>query len=92
MQTLLSTITAVSAGEHLVTTTVRTDGPGPDEDVSKCILFFGAYCNGNLGDAIQASTMARLIAKVASEERCVWHAHPSKEVPANGFREGKREG
>lgn len=61
----------------------------PAEDVSECILLFGAFCNGNMGDVMQASTMSRLVSNVASHDRCVWHAHPEKEDPANGFREGE---
>lgn len=63
-----------------------TDAISPD--VSECVLLFGAFCNGNLGDVIQASTMSRLVTKVASDSTCIWHAHPSKEKMANGFREG----
>lgn len=61
----------------------------PAEDVSECILLFGAFCNGNMGDVMQASTMSRLVSNVATYDRCVWHAHPGKEDPANGFREGE---
>lgn len=61
---------------------------GPN--VSECVLLFGAFCNGNLGDVIQASTMSRLITKVAPDSTCIWHAHPSKEKMTNGFREGIR--
>lgn len=63
---------------------------GEQEDVSECILLFGAYCNGNLGDVIQASTLSRLIANAVSDAVCVWHAHPSKEKIANGFHEGEQ--
>lgn len=61
----------------------------PAEDVSECILLFGAFCNGNMGDVMQASTMSRLVSNAATHDRCVWHAHPGKEDPANGFREGE---
>lgn len=57
-------------------------------NVSQCVLLFGAYCNGNMGDVIQASAMARLVADVSSDAQCVWHAHPSKEDSVNGFHEG----
>eukprot|EP00904_Undaria_pinnatifida_P004663 jgi/Undpi1/14198/HiC_scaffold_9.g03847.m1 len=55
--------------------------------MSDCILLFGAYCNGNMGDVIQASTLSRLVSSVSPEVSCVWHAHPSKEALANGFHE-----
>ena len=64
------------------------EGIGQEEDVSECILLFGAYCNGNMGDVIQASTLSRLVSSVSPEASCVWHAHPSKEALANGFHEG----
>lgn len=57
-------------------------------DVGECILLFGAYANGNMGDVIQSSTMARLMSNVAPAGTCVWHAHPSKECAENGFHEG----
>ena len=57
-------------------------------NVSDCILLFGAFCNGNLGDVIQASTMSRLVKSVTSDSSCVWHAYPSKENAKNGFHEG----
>lgn len=63
--------------------------PSAEEDVSGCLLLFGAYANGNLGDIIQSSTMARLVSNVAPAGTCIWHAHPSKETTAKGFREGQ---
>ena len=64
--------------------------PPAEEDVSECLLLFGAYANGNLGDIVQSSTMARLMSNVASADTCIWHAHPSKESTAKGFREGTK--
>ena len=72
-------------------TNVTTGTRQPDSlrsNVSECILLFGAFCNGNLGDVIQASTMSRLLKSVASDSLCVWHAYPSKEKTTNGFHEG----
>jgi len=57
------------------------------EDVGGCLLFFGAYANGNMGDVVQSSTMQRLFTKVAPGT-CIWHSHPSKEAPSKGFHEG----
>ena len=72
-------------------TNASTSARLPDtlrSNVSDCILLFGAFCNGNLGDVIQASTMSRLVKSVTSDSLCVWHAYPSKENAANGFQEG----
>ncbi|CAM9929519.1 unnamed protein product [Pylaiella littoralis] len=62
--------------------------PDIEEDVGGCLLLFGAYANGNMGDVIQSSTMARLFSNAAPENTCIWLGHPSKESPANGFHEG----
>ena len=59
-------------------------------NVSECILLFGAFCNGNLGDIIQASTMSRLVKSLASDSMCVWHAHPANEETTNCFQDGRR--
>lgn len=73
---------------HYHERSLLVEGIGQEEDVSECILLFGAYCNGNMGDVIQASTLSRLVSSVSPEASCVWHAHPSKEALANGFHEG----
>lgn len=66
--------------------------PPAERDVSECLLLFGAYANGNMGDIVQSSTMARLMSNVAPPGTCIWHAHPSKETTARGFREGAKMG
>lgn len=91
---LLAIIKAVSATDTEMAVTAGgkpyrpTSFPDAEEDVGGCILLFGAYANGNLGDVIQSSTMARLISNVAPENTCIWYGHPSKESTANGFHEG----
>lgn len=62
-----------------------------EEDVAECLLLFGAYANGNMGDVVQSATMQRLFTNVAPGT-CIWHSHPSKEAPSRGFHEGKRDG
>lgn len=56
-------------------------------DVSQCLLLFGAFCNGNMGDVVQAAAVHRLISLRA--DQCVWYAHSEKEDPSRGFREGE---
>lgn len=83
-----SNISADFSAHHHLERSLLVEGIGQEEDVSECILLFGAYCNGNMGDVIQASTLSRLVSSVSPEASCVWHAHPSKEALANGFHEG----
>ena len=65
--------------------------PAAGVDVGGCLLLFGAYANGNMGDVVQSSTMQRLFTQVAPEGTCIWHSHPSKEDPSKGFHEGTRK-
>lgn len=58
-------------------------------DVSECILLFGAFCNGNMGDVMQAASMRNLINGLAMTQPCIWYAHPVKENFGNGFGEGE---
>lgn len=58
-------------------------------DVSECIVLFAAFCNGNMGDVVQAASMRHLVDDLMAAEQCIWYAHPLKEDPANGFREGE---
>lgn len=91
---LLAITTALSATDTEMAVSAEwspsppTSFPDAEEDVSGCILLFGAYANGNMGDVIQSSTMARLISNVAPENTCIWLGHPGKESAANGFHEG----
>eukprot|EP00904_Undaria_pinnatifida_P001181 jgi/Undpi1/11063/HiC_scaffold_30.g13361.m1 len=57
-------------------------------DISECILLFGAFCNGNMGDVIQPIAMQRLLASVAPTQ-CFWYAHPWNEDSVRGFRIGE---
>ena len=86
-----SNISADFSAHHDHPRSLLLEGIAQDEDMSDCILLFGAYCNGNMGDVIQASTLSRLVSSVSPEVSCVWHAHPSKEALANGFHEGKQD-
>lgn len=62
----------------------------PDSiDVSECILLFAAFCNGNMGDVMQAASMRNLINGLTMTQPCIWYAHPDKEIFANGFGEGE---
>lgn len=56
-----------------------------DVDVSNCLLWFGAFCNGNMGDVAQVASITRLMSHL---EQCIWFAHPAKEEPTRGFHEG----
>ncbi|CAM9773752.1 unnamed protein product, partial [Hapterophycus canaliculatus] len=53
-----------------------------------CILLFGAFCNGNLGDVIQPLAMKRLLASLAPEQ-CFWYAHPGVETISSGNHVGE---
>lgn len=83
---------ASSQGDDSLTNKDLSKSPSqvPDNvDVSECILLFAAFCNGNMGDVIQAASMRHLVARLAGREQCIWYAHPAKEDPANGFQEGE---
>ncbi|CAM9462535.1 unnamed protein product, partial [Hapterophycus canaliculatus] len=47
-------------------------------DIGECILLFGAFCSGNMGDVIQPMAMENLLASVAPDQ-CFWFAHPREE-------------
>ncbi|CAB1098255.1 unnamed protein product [Ectocarpus sp. CCAP 1310/34] len=85
----LSATSAVPATMSDLATSSRHRFPAMEVDVGECILLFGAYANGNMGDVIQSSTMGRLMSNVAPAGTCIWHAHPSKESAENGFHEGE---
>ncbi|CAM9490254.1 unnamed protein product [Scytosiphon promiscuus] len=77
----------ISSSSDLMSS-LHSSFPPMDEDLGGCILLFGAYANGNMGDVVQSSTMSRLVSNVAPGT-CIWHAHPSKESTTNGFHEGE---
>eukprot|EP00752_Nemacystus_decipiens_P010080 g8982.t1 len=58
-------------------------------DVSECILLFGAFCNGNMGDVVQPISMEHLLASVLPPEQCYYYAHPVDEDPSRKFSMGK---
>ncbi|CAN0062451.1 unnamed protein product [Scytosiphon promiscuus] len=62
--------------------------PGSWDRVGDCILLFGAFCNGNLGDVIQPLAMKRLLASIAPDQ-CFWYAHPGVETASRGYRVGQ---
>lgn len=84
----LSATSAAPATMSDLAASSRHPFPAIEVDVGECILLFGAYANGNMGDVIQSSTMGRLMSNVAPAGTCIWHAHPSKESAENGFHEG----
>ncbi|CAM9316275.1 unnamed protein product [Ectocarpus fasciculatus] len=57
-------------------------------DVGDCILLFGGFCNGNMGDVVQPIAMEDLLAAVAPDQ-CFWYAHPVGEDPERGYRIGE---
>ncbi|CAM9193464.1 unnamed protein product [Ectocarpus sp. 13 AM-2016] len=69
----------------------RVKGTGSSSvspDVGECILLFGAFCNGNMGDVIQPMAMEHLLASVA-QDQCFWYAHPGVEGVDQGDRIGE---
>ncbi|CAM9460321.1 unnamed protein product [Ectocarpus sp. 8 AP-2014] len=69
----------------------RVKGTGSSSvspDVGECILLFGAFCNGNMGDVIQPMAMERLLASVAPDQ-CFWYAHPGGEGVDKGNHIGE---
>ncbi|CAN0182794.1 unnamed protein product [Ectocarpus sp. 6 AP-2014] len=58
------------------------------DDVGDCILLFGGFCNGNMGDVVQPIAMHDLLASVAPDQ-CFWYAHPAGEAPERGDRIGE---
>ncbi|CAM9922247.1 unnamed protein product [Ectocarpus sp. 4 AP-2014] len=59
-----------------------------ETDVSDCILLYGAFCNGNMGDVIQPQAMENLLAMLVPEQ-CFWYAHPWGEYHMRGHRLGE---
>ncbi|CAM9695268.1 unnamed protein product, partial [Scytosiphon promiscuus] len=58
-------------------------------DVGECILLFGAFCSGNMGDVIESMSMENLLASVAPDQ-CFWYAHP-REEEGHGLSTNKEE-
>ncbi|CBJ28751.1 conserved unknown protein [Ectocarpus siliculosus] len=58
------------------------------DDVGDCILLFGGFCNGNMGDVVQPIAMQDLLASVAPDQ-CFWYAHPADEDVERGYRIGE---
>ncbi|CAN0183456.1 unnamed protein product [Ectocarpus sp. 6 AP-2014] len=58
------------------------------DDVGDCILLFGGFCNGNMGDVVQPIAMHDLLASVAPDQ-CFWYAHPADEDVERGYRIGE---
>eukprot|EP00903_Cladosiphon_okamuranus_P011257 g10615.t3 len=54
-----------------------------------CILLFGAFCNGNMGDVVQPISMEHLLASVVPPDQCFYYAHPRGEDHSKGFRIGE---
>ncbi|CAM9285887.1 unnamed protein product [Ectocarpus fasciculatus] len=68
--------------------TMGTGSSSVSPDVDGCILLFGAFCNGNMGDVIQPMAMEHLLASVAPDQ-CFWYAHPGVESVDQGNRIGE---
>eukprot|EP00903_Cladosiphon_okamuranus_P011259 g10617.t1 len=58
-------------------------------DVRDCILLFGAFCNGNMGDVVQHISMEHILSSVAPTDQCFYYAHHRGENSSKGFRIGE---
>ncbi|CAB1098846.1 unnamed protein product [Ectocarpus sp. CCAP 1310/34] len=76
-------------GERLRNQRVKGTGSSSvSPDFGECMLLFGAFCNGNMGDVIQPMAMEHLLASVAPDQ-CFWYAHPGEEGIDQGDRIGE---